>query len=301
MLLKRSRPGAILILCHARTEHLIKVLESIKLASTVQEWDIVICAQDPTTEVLQIIKNTKLQNLYVEVRSLKEKDFSVKKCINSNLFWGMNHIFNVLGKEYVVVLEDDVVISPSFLEYMCYFLTRFQKSRSFRGVNSVSSFVGDQNENSFGKYSQGLMWGWGITNRVFQKLEKFWTGEEDAHWDYYLEPFLRTGFVINPMYSQVKNIGFDSTASHTKDAPELENAINESFRKGLTLKPNKWRESEIDFRMRKDYLHLSRRKLIRNFLVLGGMYMSFTFYFAGIKTYGYLHYLSRRIRIAIVH
>ena len=300
MLRQEFRSAGILILCHKRTDHLRKVLHSLERAKEIGDFEILFVAQDPTDSVLEVIEKSHLMNKKVIIRNIEVNKFSTKKNINSNLFFGLSELFNNQKIDFAIVLEDDVVIAEEFLVYVRHMINKFERYSLFRGVNGVSSYTGREIRNEFGKYSQGFMWGWATTREVFLKTKKFWTGDEDAHWDYFLEPFLRTGFVINPLFSLIRNVGFDETASHTKHAPELERRINQSFEYALTLDNNSWQETRKDFRMRQDYIPMSSRGIFRSLAVYLSMRLSFYVYSSGLIYFRYSHFIARKTRLSLI-
>lgn len=273
-----------------------QVIKSLEKAEGIENWEVLFCAQDPAKEVLDVIDNSNFFNSQKQIRELKNRDFSIKKSINSNLYFGLEEIFVNRQREFAIVLEDDVLVLPEFLNYMFHFLEQRKDDPWFRGVNSVSSYVGKSEEKNYGEFSQGFMWGWGTTKKQYLKMKKFWTGSEDAHWDYFLEPYLRSGYVINPLHSLVINIGFDESASHTKSAPSLEKSIVDSSKESNVHTLKNWKETKIDFRMRSDYLPLSKYTKKERYLVYIVMKTSFLIYFWGIKLHRLSHFISRRIR-----
>jgi hypothetical protein len=291
--------GGILVLCHKRTTHLSMVLKSLEQSLTIENWDVLLCAQNPSTEVISILEKCKVPNKEIIIRDLPERDYSLKSRINSNLFFGLNHLFLNNSNDFVVVLEDDVVVSSTFLVYMSYFFRIEQGNSFFRGINSVSSYTGNEDKNKFGRYNQGYMWGWGITKSIHNELVKFWKGKEDVHWDYFIEPYARTGYVINPLFSQVKNVGFDETASHTRNS-DLSDLISSSFELGSHSEDQEWVETNSDFRLRQDFLPLSNRSKAGRVWIYFIMNISFLIYKFGIKWGSYSHFLSKRIRLILI-
>jgi len=297
--LRAGRHG-ILVLCHKRTWHLEQVIAALKSADNFDRWEVLFCAQDPTIEVLQILEGSNILNASIVTRELAVLDFSVKKSINSNLYWGLEELFINKNKEFVIVLEDDIVISKHFFTYMEYILHEKRSDKLFRGVNSLSTYFGSEGVDGIGRYSQGFMTGWGTTKQNYKNIRKFWTGNEDTHWDHFLEPYLRTGYVINPVLSLVKNIGFDETASHSKPNPEFESAIVRSFELGKSFSWRNLKEVKFDYRIREDFVSLSNRSWISCQLLYLSMKLSFMIYFAGIKVFTYCHFKSRVLRNAMI-
>ncbi len=243
-----NNPRAIVVLCYRRTEHLKKVLEALEQAFIVETFSLVFVVQDPIDTVLNIINSSKLQN-----KTILEIDgsnyLSAAQAINGNLATGLGYAFQALGSSFTVVLEDDIVIAKDAL---CYFLQvhmRFIKDGNFRGINGFSEQFGNEHlQNSVIRISYGMGWGWAIPLRTYQEIIRYWKGSENEHWDFIFEPFIRTGYVVNPYRSRIWNIGFDLSATHTSMNGELGQKIELSYRSEPQDHSCKINEEEFDFR-----------------------------------------------------
>jgi len=237
----------IVVLCYRRTEHLKKVLEGLEQAFLVETFTFVFVVQDPIDSVLNIINSSKLQNkIVLEIEG--SNYLSAAQAINGNLATGLKYAFQTLNSRFTIVLEDDIVISKDAL---CFFLQvneRFIKDRNFRGVNGFSQeFGSDHLQNSVTRINYGLGWGWAIPERTYKKIIGYWKGSENEHWDFIFEPFIRTGYVVNPYRSRIWNIGFDYSATHTAMNGELGQNIELSFRNEPLEHHCKINEVEFDF------------------------------------------------------
>jgi len=268
---------SILILCHRRTKHLKAVLKALESCDGAADFTTVFVVQDPTEPVLQIIREFSL------VSRILTSDGSIynssAQAINGNLFLGLDFCFNQLKSSYVVVLEDDIVLSKDALIYFNSVIEFHGKNAAFRGVNAFSETIPPPSlQNSFVRTNYGLGWGWAINSKLYSKTLKFWNGKEDNHWDFIFEPYLRTGYVINPLRSRVLNIGFDESATHTSGNEALGIRMLNSFRSTSGDYSQDIAEANFDFYWmgRKinysdlNFVHLLSRKLIfRAFTLFG--------------------------------
>jgi GT2 family glycosyltransferase len=219
----------IVILCYKRTDHLEKVLSSLEKALLIDTFSLVFVVQDSYESVLDIINSSKLPNKSIlEVNGASYT--SPAQAINGNLAKGLEFAFETLGSSLTIVLEDDIVVSKDALCYFRQIHKMYLKDSSFRGINGFSEEYSnfDLQDNVI-KINYGLGWGWAIPQRTYNELTRYWSGSENNHWDFIFEPFIRTGFVINPYRSRVKNIGFDKSATHTSMNVDLGRRIELSF------------------------------------------------------------------------
>jgi GR25 family glycosyltransferase involved in LPS biosynthesis len=285
---------SIVVLCHKRTTHLRSVLGALSLCSGVEYAKVIFVAHDSPTAVLEIIDQFPFQEktlLKVEKRNFS----SPSHAINHNLFMGLKYAFAVNKSEYCCVIEDDVVLSEDALEFMWSCLMKFGDRRRFRGINSYS--LNHNEESAKGdvvKINYGLGQGWCINKKNYSKILKFWTGSEHAHWDYFIEPFVRTGFVIAPIYSRVKNIGFDASGTHTRRADEFSRLVELSFLQGNRTAKSEIREVEFPLsHIRGDLIVLSNLSFIRRELLYFFRYLSFKLYLLALAGKPRIHYLWR--------
>jgi acid phosphatase family membrane protein YuiD len=226
-----SKKQVILVLCYRRTYHLAQVISALESAYLIESFTVIFVVQDPIESVVEVINSSSIQNkLIIETNGMNYT--SSAQAINGNLAIGFEYAFGTLAADYVVVLEDDIVISQDGL---CFFQQAFNSNiinKKFRGVNGFSKEVDTSDaQNAYIRLNYGLGWGWAIHKRTYRKLSKYWDGSENEHWDFIFEPYIRTGFVINPIRSRIINIGFDETATHTSGNQELGNEIENSFHK----------------------------------------------------------------------
>lgn len=224
---------AIVLLTYNRPEHFAKVVRSVKRARAESKsiGNFIVVMQGNNSQVMNVIEQELPDALFKQV--YHPESLSSKQMINANLKLGLDLAFDNLNCDYAVVVEDDIVVAPDFFVFISQVMDKFKNEKCFRGVNGFSAMQLDvmpEFANSlFVRCNYGLGWGWAINRRNYRKVFRAWDGTEDEHWDSLVEPYVRTGFVVNPALSLVKNIGLDGSGHHTGVNLRLELAMEKSF------------------------------------------------------------------------
>jgi hypothetical protein len=162
-----------------------------------------------------------------------------------SIITGVTEIVNSFGK--IIVLEDDLLVSPYFLRYMNEALELYENKEQVMQVSGFMFDVSlhDTTDAIFLPYITS--WGWGTWDRAWQKfdpktsgyaklkkdrklryafnldgycnyfgmLENHLSGKYDT-WDiqWYLSVFMSNALVLHPVQSLVFNTGFDGSGTH---------------------------------------------------------------------------------------
>ena len=288
---------SIIVLCHKRTEHLRQVLDALSLCAGIEHASLVFVAHDSSESVLNLIEKSPFQRRVV-LKVEKMNFVSSAHAINHNLFLGLKFGFINNNSLFCCVVEDDTILAKDALEFMRSCLMKYGNDKRFRGINSYSLNVNEQcGKGDVVKINYGLGQGWCIDRKNYSRLLEFWTGLEKTHWDYFVEPFIRTGYVISPFYSRVKNIGFDSTGSHTRSPDEFSRLMEKSYLLGNRAHDNGIREVGFPyFHTRKDLIVLSNLGIIKINLIYLLRDISFKLYLMASLGKPKIHYLWRITR-----
>ena len=180
----------------------------------------------------------------------RKKNFGLAK----NITTGVSKIINKYGR--VIVLEDDIIVSPKFLEFMNLSLNKFKNKKKIWHINGWNynfKFSKNIKKNSF--YWRGMnCWGWATwkdrwknykknPSRLIKKwkkkeIEKFNFDNSYNLWSqilrnhngtintwaifWYSSIFEKKGLCLSPLVSLTKNIGNDELSSNH---PNFENSI----------------------------------------------------------------------------
>jgi hypothetical protein len=260
---------SIIILCYRRTTHLKQVLTALQNCTAVEDFKMVFVVQDPIAPVLQIIREFPYEKTILSIDGSAYR--SAAQAINGNLFVGLDFCFSQMMSSFVIVLEDDIVLSTDALDYFDSIIQSHKNDSSFRGVNAFSEAIAEPTlGDAYVKTNFGLGWGWAMESGSYFKIRRFWRGTEDNHWDFIFEPYLRTGFVVNPIRSRMHNIGFDDSATHTSENIELGRRILDSFSSSVNEPHVQVREVDYDFFWmgeKINYSELNLRRITSNKIV----------------------------------
>lgn len=189
-----------------------------------------------------------------------------------NIIEGVSQMVNQYGK--VIVLEDDVLAAPGFLDYMNVALTYYEKETAVMHISGYMFPLGvDLPETFF--LNTTSCWGWGTWKRswnyfnpdpqaLLNKLEKkgiakkFDMGGHAGFIDqlanningniktwavkWNASMYLNNGYALHPGKSLTQNIGNDGTGENHVDC---ENFLIEDLAKAVNIRPIKITESKI--------------------------------------------------------
>ena len=200
--------------------------------------------------------------------------------ILKNLHIGLELAFGPMQAPYCVVVEDDILVADDFLEFVGATYAKFNRNSKFRAVNGFSRLPPsvDHKPEAYVRLNYGVGWGWALPRNSFKQVQKLLLRDGDYHWDSLVEPFMRTGFVVNPVRSRVMNIGFDGSGSHS--GTEADREIGEEMARSILAK-GEWSSTRdnlvpatLKSNWRRDAISLDRvNPLLRSFAYVSGFVM----------------------------
>ncbi len=171
--------------------------------------------------------------------------------IEENVIDGVTTIVNQYVK--VIVLEDDIVTSPYFLQYMNECLEVYYNSSNVYTVNGFMFPIGNNKYHSFLSNLAVSSWGWATWKEKWNQLEISFDDTTLIHsnqdlvnrfnfggynylalleletWDirWYYTVFLRNGLGVYPSKSLTYNIGFDGSGVHYTTEVQVEQLLTD--------------------------------------------------------------------------
>ena len=246
----------IILFAYNRPHLLRQTLESLQANPLASESDLFIFCDGPKPNA----KESDLQKI-AEVRSIAREqrwcksvtvfESETNKGLGPSIISGVTQIVNEFGK--VIVLEDDMITSPYFLEYMNKALEKFEDEEKVMHISAYMFPVKSDIPKLF-FYNSTTCWGWGTWKRAWDKLEiepkslknklkkqgLYNYFNLDGHGDFALQldlningllntwavkwhasVVLSHGLSLHPKRSYVQNIGFGEDASNTKNGKEI--------------------------------------------------------------------------------
>lgn len=197
---------------------------------------------DKVNNVRQYLKTIKGFKKVTIIKQEKNQGLAI------SIISGVTEIINKYGK--VVVLEDDLVTSPYFLNFMNAALDYFEDNEKVWHISGWSIPIEINNRSDIYFYRVMNCWGWATWSKNWKYFERntgklinqfsindikhfniddannnFWKQVLLNHknkletWAifWYAAIFKNNGLCLNPCKSFVKNIGFDGSGKHTFD------------------------------------------------------------------------------------
>jgi len=262
----KTNLAPIVYFAYSRPEHTKRSLESLAQNAKAKESELIIYAdgapKKASSELLEKIDATR-----EVLRSRKWcgeviiNESAVNRGCDISMISGITDVIKSYGK--AIVLEDDLVISSSYLNYMNAALENFKDSKD---VFAISGFMypiaGDLPNFFFNRFMNS--WGYGLWERSWDKYEsdveklvykievkglverfnlgsglyfdwlkrlRYNTDSYDIIW--YASIIANDGYVLYPGKSYVRNAGFDLSGVHNfynfRNNKFLSQELNEDF------------------------------------------------------------------------
>ena len=276
----------ICILAHNRLRHLKKTLKSvIKYKNKKDKIFIFLDIHSNKYSTKKILLCKKVQNYLENIKSNKIFVLKSKSNIGPKKNWykAYGHMFKIYKK--VIVLEDDIVIKKNFLNFMHYYLNKYEKNSKIMSITGYSSHVELPKNYNYDCYlsNRSMSWSKATWKRVWIKFKKINTnhkiiinnkknlsllaqaGEDllriikldylkkvNSFQVWWIWNIIKNkGYCINPVKNLVNNIGFDGSGHHIFKKEKF------SFNQNNSLKKNKMNKlyylETINFSFQKNF------------------------------------------------
>jgi hypothetical protein len=204
----------IILVVFNRPDKTQQTLEALSTLYSIDQFNLVVIRQEGSDEVKKIIDDISWIDTTHHVINYAEKS-SIKFRINNNVRTGLALAFDQDHCQYVVVVEDDILLGYDFFRFCDVMHVRYANDTKFRAINAFSKELNQPDMFwSYGRFRYGIGKGWSISRSAWQDLEKYWIPRVDQHFDYLIEEWTREGFVVMPYCSRSLDIGWGEGSSH---------------------------------------------------------------------------------------
>lgn len=204
----------IVLIVFNRPDKTLQTLQALRRVSLIDNFNLLVIRQEGSPEVKKIIEDIDWIEVTHQVTEYTE-DRSIKFRINNNVRTGLEIAFSKDHCQYAVVVEDDILLGYDFLHFCDVMHERYAKDKEFRALNAFSKEQFDSNLLwSYGKFRYGIGKGWSISRMAWHQLARYWKPGIDQHFDYLIEEWTRSGFVLMPYCSRSLDIGWGEGSSH---------------------------------------------------------------------------------------
>lgn len=269
------RLAPIVLFVYNRPEHTRKTLETLMANELADRSELIVFADGPKQNACEndLIKIEEVRGIIREkpwCKSVEIIESKLNKGLADSIIEGVTRIVNEFGK--IIVLEDDIVTSPGFLNYMNDALNFYENEEK---VMHISGYM-YQNTTNLPEtffFNVPLCWGWATWERAwqnfntntqqlydhFEKLDRWkefnkfggnylksqlvanMTGDLKTWFiKWHASCMIKNGLTLFPRQSLVSNIGFDNSGEHCESSDKFmhKDLAPAIFVKKIKLKEN---------------------------------------------------------------
>ena len=257
---------ATILFTYNRSKHTKQVLDALSQNTILP--DKLYIFQDGPKKTTNIEEWEAVSNVISEVSWCDTEIFisETNKGLANSIKSGVSEVFQ--SNDAVIVLEDDCVPHPQFMEYMINALKKYELSKKVYHISGSSVSV-DAEENGADAYFMGriMSWGWGTWKDRWNQFSndytmvaqikkdeqlyewyRIWGEDLEGHvlgnvegrtdsWAAFwaLTVIMKKGYCLVPYESLIKNIGFDNTGVHCGTAQPICKIRSEEKRTEIVL------------------------------------------------------------------
>jgi len=249
-----NRTAPIVIFAYRRPIHTQRVVDALLENPEAQDTDLIVFVDGPKTPA----ENHSIDEVLAIFSSLTGFASIDVQSSPTNLGLARSVIQGVTSvleqHDRIIVLEDDILVSPSFLEYMNSALDLYENEEAVASIHGYIYPIERELPPTF--FIRGAdCWGWGTWRRAWEKfnpdgrdlLQQLEDSEQTSDFDFngsaqytdmlrgqiagkndswavrwYASAFLANMLTLYPGKSLVRNIGLDGTGTHSGNSSILD-------------------------------------------------------------------------------
>jgi hypothetical protein len=262
----------IVLFVYNRPWHTRQTLEALIKNDLAAQSTLYIYSDGPKADATeeQKAKIAEVRKLLREKKWCKEVhliEAEKNKGIDESIIGGITEMFTKTEK--LIIMEDDIVTSPSFLTYMNDALRTYENDERVMHISGYMFPVKAKLPETF-FYNSASVWGWGTWKRAWKNLttdlayiwkiindsgrigeftlsytngldvlfKAVFEGRTNPSWDFkwHGSVFIQKGFCLHPGMSLVRNIGHDSSGVHCKESWNSKIYHNQKIVKRIKVK-----------------------------------------------------------------
>lgn len=291
-----DRVAPVVLFAYRRPDHTQRVVDALLANPEAQDTDLIVFVDGPKTpaEEQSIAEVIAIFTSLTGFASIDVQISPVNQGLARSVIQGVTSVLE--QHDRIIVLEDDILVSPSFLEYMNTALNLYESEETVASIHGYIYPIERELPPTF--FIRGAdCWGWATWRRAWEQfnpdgrdlLKQLEDSSQTRDFDFngsapytdmlrnqiagkndswairwYASAFLANMLTLYPGKSLVRNIGIDGSGTHSGNSTELESHVTRSK---IRLAPIDIRESaccraefEVFFR---SLQMTSRRSLLR--------------------------------------
>ena len=251
--MQKNQLAPIALFVYNRPDHTKRTLESLRNNVDIGESELYVFCDGPNRDKdLDELRVEEVRNVVSEVswcKKLTIEESPTNKGLRKSIIYGVSKILSEYDR--VIVLEDDLEISPGFLQYQNDALRLYNDDETVMHISGYWFPLGSKNQRlpqTF-FYQVPSCWGWGTWKRAWSNLEhdpkilldkikssglesKFQIGKNSGFIEqlianvesrintwailWYATVFLNNGLSLHPRNSLINNIGHDGSGVNSR-------------------------------------------------------------------------------------
>lgn len=254
---------AIVIFVYNRPEHTEQTLTNLEKNISSDKYNVYIFSDGPKShkDYEEVTKVREIINKRYNFKNIKVIERKKNMGLANSVIEGVTEVLNLYDS--VIVLEDDLITSKYFLEFMNECLHKYRSNQTIWSISGFTPKLNIPEDYSDDIYlsRRAISWGWAtwkdrwneidwdikdystfINNR--SSVKKFNLGGNDMtymlkdqmegrinswaiRWGY--NQFIQQKYTIVPVASLVQNIGLDFSGTHSSNSDRFKNEVSNSL------------------------------------------------------------------------
>ena len=204
----------IIIFAYNRPYYLYKVLNALVHCQNIEEWHIIYLQDGPTHADTKKIAEFVLPK--IKCKSLEKIYYVLNKGIAIIQYIGLCYAFMIKKYKYIVHLEDDLVISPTYLKSIENLLDFTENDNNIAYVSCSYKNIGNDHRLIIDLIGSIHSWGIGISRKKFLEIEPLYSKATELLYLGY--NYKNLHFIKEKIYNIRKNIlQLDQSNIYTQD------------------------------------------------------------------------------------
>jgi hypothetical protein len=227
---KSQSKGSILLNAFSRPNQIKDCLESLIQANSKANHPIVVVYQKGNSESKKVLDD--FGDLITHRLDIEGLFASSLPNINFNRVLGYQFCFEWLGTDWVLAVEEDVVISPDTVNFIEQVIKKENGKLFFRGINLGSRISSSKDVSTYSKLRFGLHGQCSVlTSKTWNHFEasRLLNNSVKRPFDSQLENYLRRGYMATPNRSRFIDSGWNGTHAPSDPNHEYFRQLEESF------------------------------------------------------------------------
>jgi len=250
----------IALFVYKRTVHTARTISALSKCPEASSSDLVVYSDGPRSEAdsAAVHATRAIVRSVQGFRSLRVVEREKNLGLASNIVSGVTESF--AHADRLIVLEDDIEVSPNFLAFMRAALDHYESRHDVWSISGYMYPVSLDPAYQFDSllFSRFSCWGWATWRDRWHRVEwkkpdrGTFMGSRDAFWNFWkaandlpeimldlidgrndswsilfnYSQIGSQGFSVHPVRSLVRNIGFDETGTHTRRAQKSRKQVS---------------------------------------------------------------------------